>query len=308
MIPRRRRISAIRGLSVAALFAACTASGAAQSIEELAQRHLQARGGKAAIDALRTVRMRGTLTVQAGLASATQPILAELAPPEGKSRLEIGLGEARVVTIFDGTRGWQQGAGEPAQELAGDALASTAERADVAGPLGDLAKPGRTVERLADETLDSGRWLVLLVTEYGSASKLYLSPETFLVGLFQRLAPGEPGCREAASANAAPVPPARCRPPRVSMESKRSDFRPVAGVQFSRSLDGYQLAGTKGSPVAIWTRLDWEEIEVNVEIQPNRFDKPGGRAPTTSDRGLRSALPGRISGQDDIRRASPGSR
>lgn len=175
--------AAIRRLVVLAALTGApglVASTDVPTLEEILARHLERRGGHAALAAVETARMTGTLTS----GGVSNPITIEYKSPD-KIRVEVQTQGTTAVQAYDGESGWavfpQRGALTPT-ELTGERLRQLRDRADVIeGPLVDFADKGHEVELLGQEEVD-GRSAYKLRVRRQSGSELttYLDAESLL--------------------------------------------------------------------------------------------------------------------------------
>ena len=116
---------------LAALLAACAPPS---PVDEVVASHLAARGGKARLQGLRSIRETGTVTASGGRVAR---VVREIKRP-GLLRLEFSTEGTTSVFAHDGTTGWQvapqQGQFEPqAMPPEAEATAGVDQR-DIEGP------------------------------------------------------------------------------------------------------------------------------------------------------------------------------
>lgn len=161
------------------LVVASAASG--MTAEQLVAKNLEARGGRAAIEAIRTLKSEGTFTVGGGnivLALATY----QKAPDQ--YRLEATLQGLTLVNAYDGEEAWQimpfQGRLDPEHMSAEDAK-SLAESAPIGGLLISAGQLGGTLGYLGTEDIDGTLAHKLKLTlANGDIAYIYLDPDYFL--------------------------------------------------------------------------------------------------------------------------------
>jgi hypothetical protein len=242
------------------LLASLPAATSAQTAAELASKYVEAKGGRAALDAVQTVHMTGTLTLQIGLDKTQGPIVLDLAPPGHKARTQFTLAGVTVTTTYDGAKGWRTTtiagkakAKSEIQELTGDSLAAIKRTADFQGPLFEPTARGRRLELLEKSTLADTPVYVLKVTENdGTASNVFLSADSYLVLKEQKL-------REDGG---------------VAAQTRLDDFRKVGGVLFPYSVESSSLTDGKDAAAALWMRIVWKEIELDVDVAASTFERP----------------------------------
>ena len=139
----------------------------AQTVDEVIQKHIQARGGLQKLKAIKSVKVTGKFT-PAGLGQEI-PITVQQKRP-GSSRFDATFQGQTLVQAYDGETGWKidpfQGSSEP-EKMAGDELKDAIEQADIDGPLVDYKEKGHTVELLGKEDFEGSPVYKLKVTLKG---------------------------------------------------------------------------------------------------------------------------------------------
>lgn len=158
-----------RSLATVLLTASLTAHAATLSTEQLLDRWAAALGGRANIEAVRTVHLRGVIE-----AGGIKGGYERWATSSGALRTKLDLSTFHQLTIFDGRKGWMQGPNGVAQALAAGVLQGTVTSAYEASY--SFLFSGRLPGRL--ETLEP--YVLRLNPEGGSAVTVHLDPETFL--------------------------------------------------------------------------------------------------------------------------------
>jgi len=239
----------------------CGAGGvdSGETVDALVARHIAARGGHDVLVAVRTVRMQGTLEVRAGLDTLFGPITLELAPPGRRARLDTTLGDSRLVTVYDGTRGWRSVtvAGKNAiEDLQGEGLLSIARTAEFGGLLLDAAARGRTIEALGPASVHGTPSIALRVVDpLLGAWKVYLAADTALELAEERLRANGDG---------------------ASAQTQVLDFRNVDGLVLPFALESASLSEGAGGTAAVWSDVVWKSIELGVDLPPTDFERPVG--------------------------------
>src|SRR5262245_63274099 len=148
-------MSALRNL-LAALTCLVTGTVAAQTLDEIVARHVAARGGRAALSAVKTLRMTGRAVAGPGREALVR---REIARP-GRIRTEFEFQGTTGVYVWDGTKGWQvsplDGRFEP-EPLSAEAAALSAEQADFEGPLVDWKAKGHKIALVGSAALPGGK-------------------------------------------------------------------------------------------------------------------------------------------------------
>jgi hypothetical protein len=242
----RARVLVSGPLAVAALLAPATTP--AQTLDEIVARHVEARGGREALAAVRSVRMTGRAIAGPGREAIVR---REIARP-GRIRTEFVFQGTTGVYAWDGASGWRvsplDGRFAP-EPLPAEEAALTAEQADIEGPLVDWKAKGHALTLVGSEALAGGRaHHVKLTLKAGAVRELWLDAASGLVvrSLARRMLRG----RE------------------VKLETSFGDYRKTDGVAFARSIE----AGVPGRPQRL--RVVVESVETNVPIDEARFRMP----------------------------------
>lgn len=227
---------------------AAPAVAPAQTLDEIVGRHLAARGGRAALAAIRTLRMTGRATAGPGREAIVR---REIARP-GRIRTEFVFQGTTGVYAWDGSAGWRvsplDGRFVPEPLPAAEA-ALTAEQADIEGPLVDWKAKGHTVELVGSEPLPGGpAHRLKLMLKSGAAREVWVDAATGLVvrTLSTRTLRGRD----------------------VPLETTFADYQPTSGVAFPRSIE----AGPPGRPRRL--RIVVESVEANAPLDEDRFRMP----------------------------------
>ena len=170
-------------LSCAALpFSALAQSRApALPTETIIQKHIAARGGLAAIKAIHTLRMTGTMRP---VGFDVRLDYDETIARPGKVRIDATIQGLTIVQSWDGSGGWQiqpfQGRKDP-EALSEDDTKSLVEEADFEGPLIDAAAKGARIENLGVIDVDGAPAYALRATlKNGDQQTYYIDPDQFL--------------------------------------------------------------------------------------------------------------------------------
>ena len=233
---------------VAALLLVAPCAARAQTLDEIVARHVEARGGRAALAALRSVRMSGRAIGPNGREAVVR---REIARP-GRIRTEFVFQGTTGVYAWDGAAGWRvsplDGGFEP-EPLPDDEAAATAEQADLDGPLVDWKVKGGSLALVGSETLPGGDARHLRLTlRSGAVRELWLDAKS---GQLVRT-----------------LTTRKRRGGDVSLETLFGDFRPTDGVAFPRSIG----IGVPGHPQQL--RIHVDSVETNVSLDESRFRMP----------------------------------
>jgi outer membrane lipoprotein-sorting protein len=218
-------------------------------VEEIVASHLAARGGKARLQGLRSIRETGTVTASGGRVAR---VVREIKRP-GLLRLEFSTEGTTSVFAHDGTTGWQiaplQGQFEPqAMPPEAEATAGVDQR-DIEGPLLNWREKGHLVELVGRETLPGGEAFKLKVTLNGGAIRYdYVDVASHQV------------VRSDVTRT--------IRGHAVQLENTFSEFRPVGGLVFPHRVETH----AKDRPEVLTIVV--EKIELDPELDDTRFRMP----------------------------------
>lgn len=160
---------------------------AAQTADEVIEKHLAALGGREALGKLTTRKAIGTVTISTPNGDLTGPIeLYSKAPNKTRAYMELdlsalGMNEKMMLDQkFDGTSGWAINSLQGDTQITGNQL-DNMKNASFPSQLLSYKAAGTAIELLPRETVAGKSVFVLLVTpKAGSASRWYLDAETYL--------------------------------------------------------------------------------------------------------------------------------
>lgn len=175
-----RQLSSAVLVSTASAFAVFTpvvaSSQALPSPQQLAARHDSLIGGRAALEARKSVRMVGTFAIPA--AGIEAPVeINKLRPNKYLFRTALGpMGE--ILSGYDGARAWQIQPGQPPSILDGSAAEQVKEQGDFFGDFHDFTR--FTSAETIDQTTVDGRkvYRVKMVRPNGDAVMEHFDVET----------------------------------------------------------------------------------------------------------------------------------
>ena len=231
------------------LLAACAPAERDDPLASLIARNVEARGGREALESVRTLRMSGRAIADPGQEAL---VTREVMPP-GRIRTEFEFQGVTSVYACDGETCWyvapRQGIFEAELMTAPDTSLAI-EQTDVVGPLFDWQAKGHAVELLGTEAIDGREAYKLKVTLRGGGVQTdYLDAETAL--LVRRETTRHVGDRT------------------IELETTFGDFRPVGGVMFPHSIKNHDGISLDILEVVV------EEAELNVPLDEARFQMPG---------------------------------
>ncbi len=240
------------------LFGALALAGlaSAETLEEILAKNLEVRGGEDAILAVQSTRSSGTMRMGGSAAGALEvPFTAEFKRPD-KVRIEFTMQGMTAVQAYDGKVGWALmpflGRTEP-EEMAEDRLKDIKDQADFDGILVNYEEKGHTVEFLGTEEVDGTSAYKLKVTKAnGDVVDLYLDAEYYIEFKAETT-------REVQGSE-------------VEVSTVFGDYKEVDGLLFAHSMEMSFGSDPAGQVITI------EKIELNVEIDDDRFTMPEPKA------------------------------
>src|SRR6266542_236853 len=223
---------------------------------EILARHVEARGGAAKMEAIKSIRATGKVVFGGG-EFAIEAGWALLQKRPGMIRSEITLQGLTAVEAFDGQEGWSlspfQGRRD-AEKGSADEARDMAQRADIEGPLVHWREKGHRVEYLGTEDVDGTPAHKLRVTlKGGDTQYVFLDPDYFLEIRVETVA--------------------RVRGTERITETDLGSYEQVAGVWFPFSIETGRKGGPRGSRITI------DRAEANVEVEDGLFKFPPAGTP-----------------------------
>jgi len=226
---------------------------AAQSVDDLIAKNLQARGGEAKLRALTSMRITGSVSVQ----GMQLPMIVTAKRPN-LMRQEMQIQDKKVVTAFDGEKAWMinpmMGADAP-QEVPGPQAEMTREQSDFDGPLMDYKAKGTTVELVkgdgpdgTEKLADGSKVFKLKITRKGGRTQyVYLDAESGIeVKTTNQIEQGGQT---------------------YSIETEMADYRPENGIMVPHSIRNIM----NGQPIM---QMTVEKVEFNLPIEDALFKMP----------------------------------
>ncbi|MGH8094520.1 MAG: hypothetical protein ACREIF_13795 [Chthoniobacterales bacterium] len=223
------------------------------TVDELVAKNLAAKGGAAALEAIKTIRFEGRLLVNQGQIELK---FTETKKRPGKVRTDAVLQGMNLVQAYNGSSGWKIypifGRKDP-EKMSTDEAKSLVEEAEIGGPLENWKAQGKTITYLGTEDVEgTPAHKLQVVRKNGDVSYVYLDPDYFLEIriIDQRLEQGA----------------------QVEVETDLGDYEKVNGVYFPFSLE----AGNKGSTDKQKTII--EKAEANIPVDDSVFEFPAKTA------------------------------
>jgi len=221
---------------------------AAQSVDDLIAKNLEAKGGLTRMRAVKSLRMTGLITIGPGMEA---PVTLEIKRPN-MMRLEFTIQGMTGTQAFDGKAGWMlmpfAGSAKP-EPMPPDVQDVIAEQADVDGPLVDYKDKGHTVELVGKEAVEgTDTYKIKVTTKKGTVRHFYLDAEYFL---------------EVKEESRRTV-----RGTEIETDTIYGDYKEVDGLMMAHSID----TGQKGAPQR--QKITIQKVELNVDLDDARFKMP----------------------------------
>jgi hypothetical protein len=224
---------------------------AAQTIDEIIARNLQARGGLEKIRSVKTIRTSGTLS-QGGFRAA---FVQENQRPN-KVREETIIQGMAEIEAFDGKTGWRVspfGGRKDPDLLSADDMKSLVEDADLDGQLVDYRNKDHRAELIGHDSVEgTDCYKIKLTLNSSDVRYYYIDTDSFL----ELKVETERRIRGTVQYN----------------ETLYGDYEQVNGIYFPFAFE----SGQKGSPYRVKFTVD--KVELNVPLGESRFSIPAGGA------------------------------
>jgi outer membrane lipoprotein-sorting protein len=233
-----------------AVLALAVAPAAAQSVDEVIAKNVEARGGMAKLQAVKSMKITAKAS---GGGGPELPIIVYQTRPNN-ARVEFSLQGLTGVQAYDGKTGWfiNPFQGKKDAELMGeDQLKQMEEQADFDGPLVNYKDKGHKVELLGKEPVEGTDAYKLRVTlKNGNVQTVYLDGEEYL---------------EIKTEQKRIV-----RGTETETETIIGDYKDVEGIMVPFSTE----SGPKGSPSDAKQKFTVEKVEFNVPVEAAIFHMP----------------------------------
>jgi hypothetical protein len=198
-------------------FSEGVSAGQELTVDQLIDRNVQALGGRAAIEAVQSIKLDLHIVDPDFEADAIY-----YAARPGRMRIDVSAGGKRVYAeAFNGSRAWQwKGKGEQMEEskTATGALRHGIELPGKLFGLHETRRRGNQLALVGQESIDNINYYVIRLTFFdGVSTTLYLDPKTWLITRRRDVRPLHPDID----------------PTTTTIETKMTDFRKVGGLLFS---------------------------------------------------------------------------
>ncbi len=219
----------------------------AVTLEEILAKNLQARGGKAKLEAIKTYTTDGTMTMAQGMdLSFTQAMKRP-----HKFRMDMSFQGMSMITAFDGTVAWSKNpmAGNKVEKAPESEVKRMAEQADLDGVLVNSKDKGYNLELVGPEDIDGSTAYKIKVTDKDNeVSHIYIDAVTWLEVMWSKSL--------------------SMMGQEADVEIMMSNYQEVGGVQMAMLME----IRSEGQTVMSMT---YSNPKVNVPIPDERFAYPG---------------------------------
>jgi hypothetical protein len=232
----------------------CCVYSHAESVDEVIDKNIAARGGLEKINALTSMKLTGQMTMQQG---EKAPIVVYQKRPHFV-RVEFRFKGMTGIQAYDGQTPWMinpfKGTSVP-QKMFEDDAKDIMEQSDFGGPLVNYQEKGNKVELLGKEDLAGGPVYKIKVTlKNGDVRYFFLDAENYLDFKITRVKKREG--RE------------------MKIDTLLSDYEEISGLMVPLSV--YVKTGDQ-----ILNQISWENVEFDVPMDDSMFKMPA-EAPQSS--------------------------
>jgi len=221
---------------------------AAQTVDEILDKHFAALGGKDKIAAVQSAK------IHAKQVFGPQEVPATISwKRPSKIRMEFTLQGLTGVQAYDGTNAWMVmpflGKNDP-EAMTGDDLKDIIDQADmIEGPLFNYKEKGNTVELLGKEAIEgTDAWKLKLTQKNGDVSTIWLDADAYLQ--IKSEGKRKRGDQE------------------MEFEQSYGDYKEVGGILFAHSIESKPKGAPQGATITL------ESIELGVDLPDSLFVMP----------------------------------
>lgn len=240
---------------VAALLIGCgSVPASAQDAQSLIAKNQQARGGEAAIAAIKNISFEGRTIYPGDFELSYKETHARL-PGTTADRVDFTLQGLDIIQAYDGHNGWKVNPLEgrkDAEKMSADEARALADAALIEGPLLASRTDGSAVSYLGREDFDGTLAYKLKVAQRDGDEFVYwLDPDTYLEIKVEETR--------------------RIRGAKQTNETELGDYEKVAGVYFPMSVETWPQGEDNNR-----SRTIIDKGTANMDIAANYFDEPVG--------------------------------
>jgi len=217
------------------------------SVDQILTRYVQALGGKAAIEKLTGLSLTGTIEVQAAGLSGKAELLAR-APNKYVLKVEFG-GIGAFTEAYDGTAGWSQDPINGLRDIRGVELAQLKRSADIHREL-HLKDVYKALAVKGKEKVGSSDTYVIEATPpEGGSEKMYFDTQSGLLLRTDSVSRGPQG--------------------EIPTEVYLEEYKEINGLKIPVTL--------RQVTSVLTSTIKFTDLKANVDVDQNRFSKPGSQ-------------------------------
>jgi hypothetical protein len=247
-----------RGLLLLALLIGCVQLAAAQTADEIIEKHLAALGGRTALNNVKSRSMKGTISVSTPVGELTGPIeVLNQVPNKSRTFIQLdlsslGLGKVVQDQRFDGTAGYVIDTMQGNRDISGDQL-EVMKNALFPNAFLNYKEKGATVELAGKEKAgDRDAYVLSGKFKAGPVVRQYIDAETYLpIRTVMKVMVPQLGTE-------------------VEQTTETSDFRDVDGIKVP-----FQIKTISSIQTVLVTVT---QVEQNKPIDAGLFSKPDANA------------------------------
>ncbi len=175
---------ALRPLTICLVLNAIVLPLCAETVQEIADRIVFARGGRAKMQSVQTERIAGQMTAGEQVGS----FVMEIKRPN-KIRFEVDLNGASLTRAFDGKSGWEITSAQPTPKLMNEnETKRLIGEGSLDGPFLDYDKKGTKIEIIDKEMLGSSLvWKLKITLKSGEVEYYYVESTGYFVLLREQV-------------------------------------------------------------------------------------------------------------------------
>ena len=240
------------------LIAAQFASG--QSVDDIIQKYVDARGGKDKLDSIKSIYMEGAREMMGN------EVTVKVTKVKDKlSRTEFEMGATSGFTLITDKEAWRfiPMRSQSPEKLSDEEAASMQTDMDIEGPLVNYIAKGHKVELIGKDTLDGNEnYKIKLTTKEGNEIMYWIDAKTYLVTQTSQKGGGMfgGGRRNGDNNGNAPKTPG-------DLITMYKDYSAVDGIQFAHTVD-VKMSNGNGHGGGGTT---FDKIELNGPVDPKLY-------------------------------------
>lgn len=238
-----------------AIFALAAVSAGAQTVDDVITKSIEAQGGLARLESVKTLRTSGKLSIQ-----SFDVRFVEVAKRSDKVREEMTVQGMSQVRAYDGKTAWQvnpfEGRRDP-EMLSADDSKDLQIDADIDGPLVNYKEKGYGAELVGHDSVEgTDCYKIKLTLKNGDIRYYYLDTDTFMELKLET----QTSIRGSIQEN----------------ETYYGDYEEVNGIYYPFAFE----TGQKGSVDRV--KFTVEKVEQNVPLDDSLFSMPAVKKPAAT--------------------------